>query len=64
MSKFVVVSPMFTLGSPGDVVEIGPDDGINTRALVRCKILAEFVEPEPEPPTPKRSKAALKGDDA
>jgi len=45
MTRYKIVSPLFTLGEPGDIVD---DDalaaaGVNVQPLVKCRVLVEVV---------------------
>ena len=52
MPKYKVLSPQFTRGDVGDVVDLDDVPGLNVRALVKSRIVVPVVA------KPKRKKAA------
>jgi len=51
MARYKVLSPQFTLGAVGEVVELDESSGLNLRALVKSRALVVV-------PPPKRKKAS------
>ena len=47
MTKYRVQSPHFTLGEPGDVVDLDDVPGLNVRALVKARAVVPVPDRKP-----------------